>query len=85
MEAHCGTRANAVWQENFKKWKHSKSGLIAAPYLEFPELLLISNIKPIEKYFAFEPRTGTKCQLYSMVTSLRRDAKIEKFDTKTKF
>jgi hypothetical protein len=31
--------------------------LFAAPYLELPELSLISYVKPIEKYLAFEPRT----------------------------
>jgi hypothetical protein len=28
-------------------------------------LLLISYVKPIEKYLAIEPRTGTKSQIYS--------------------
>jgi hypothetical protein len=30
-------------------------GLFAVPDLEYPELLLISYVKPIEKYLAFEP------------------------------
>jgi hypothetical protein len=42
--------------------------LFAALYLEFPELSLISYVKPIEKYVSFEPRTGTKSQIYSQVT-----------------
>jgi hypothetical protein len=45
----------------------SQSGAPAAPDfdLDYLELLLISYVKPKEKYFAFEPRTGTKCQLHS--------------------
>jgi hypothetical protein len=41
--------------------------------VEFPELSLISYVKPIEKYFDFEPRTGTKSQIYSQgkITMLR--------------
>jgi hypothetical protein len=35
----------------------SQFGAPAAQF--YPELLLISNVKPIEKYLAFEPRTGT--------------------------
>jgi hypothetical protein len=34
-------------------------GSLAAPYLEFPELSLISYVKTKEKYLGFEPRTGT--------------------------
>jgi hypothetical protein len=32
---------------------------------EYPGLSLISYVKPIEKYLAFEPRSGSKSQLYS--------------------
>jgi hypothetical protein len=53
------------WWKNFEDRNCPSPGIFAAPYLEFPELLLISNAKPIVKYFAFEPRTGTKCQLHS--------------------
>jgi hypothetical protein len=35
--------------------------------LTYPELSLISYVKPIEKYLVFEPRNGTKSQLYSQV------------------
>jgi hypothetical protein len=60
-------------------WKNVEDGncpslrLFAAPYLEFPELLLISYVKPIEKYLAFEPRTGAKYQICSQgkLTTLR--------------
>jgi hypothetical protein len=36
---------------------------------------LISYVKPIEKYIAFEPRTETKCQLHSQskLTLIRRE------------
>jgi hypothetical protein len=33
--------------------------VLRAPYLEFLEVSLISDVKPIEKYLAYEPRTGT--------------------------
>jgi hypothetical protein len=39
-------------------------GLFAATELEDPGLSLISYVKPIEKYLAFEPRSGSKSQLY---------------------
>jgi hypothetical protein len=48
-----------VWRENFEDGNTSSSGLFEAPYLEFTELSLISYVKPIEKYLAFQPRTGT--------------------------
>jgi hypothetical protein len=50
-----------VWQKIFEDRNCPSPGLLAAPYLA--EFLLISYVKPIEKYFAFEVRTGTKCQL----------------------
>jgi hypothetical protein len=60
------------------------SGAPAAPDLEFlllsGALFLISNVKPIEKYFAVEPRTGTKCQLNSqgkLTTPRRNNRKIQ--------
>jgi hypothetical protein len=31
----------------------------------YPELLLVSNVKPIEKYLASKPQTRTKCKLNS--------------------
>jgi hypothetical protein len=48
-----------VWRRNFEDGITPSRGLFAAPYLEFTELSLISYVKPIEKYLAFEPRTGT--------------------------
>jgi hypothetical protein len=50
-------------------------GLFAAPELEYPGLSLISYVKLIEKYLAFEPRSGSKSQLYSQskLTTLRRE------------
>jgi hypothetical protein len=57
--------------DKFLIWKLSQ--FFAALYLEFPELLFISYVKPIAKYLAFEPRTGTKTQIYSQgkLTMLR--------------
>jgi hypothetical protein len=49
-----------VWRKIFKDGNGPSPGLFAAPYLEFPELSLISFVKPIEKYLAFEPRTETE-------------------------
>jgi hypothetical protein len=68
-----------VWRKHFDDRNFPSPGLFAAPYLEFPELLLISNVKPIEKYFAFDPRTETKCQLHSqgkLTTPRRENRKI---------
>jgi hypothetical protein len=47
----------------------------AAPYLEFPELSLISYVNPKEKYLAFESQIGTTSQIYSQgkLTTLRRE------------
>jgi hypothetical protein len=54
------------WQKNFEDGNWPSPGLLAAPpYLEYPELSLISHVKPIEKYLIFEPPSGTKSQLYS--------------------
>jgi hypothetical protein len=55
--------------------------------VKVPELSLISYVTPIKKYRTFEPQTGTKSQICSKgkLTSLRLEAKIEKFDIKTKF
>jgi hypothetical protein len=46
-------------RKNFEDGNCPSLGLFAAPYLDSPELLAISNIKPIKKYFAFEPQTWT--------------------------
>jgi hypothetical protein len=63
-----------LWRKNFEDGNCPSTGLFAAPYLEFPELSLISYVNPIEKYhFAFEPRTGTEFKIYSQgkFTTLR--------------
>jgi hypothetical protein len=61
---------------------HSQSGDPPAPYLEFLlfSVLLISYLKPVEKYLAYEPWTGTKCQLHSqskLTTPRRENQKIQ--------
>jgi hypothetical protein len=43
------------WRKNFEDGNSPSLGLFAAPDLEYPELSLI-NVKPIEKYLAFEPQ-----------------------------
>jgi hypothetical protein len=48
------------WRKNFDDGNCPSLKLIAAPYLEFPELSLISYVKPKERYLAFEPRTNTR-------------------------
>jgi hypothetical protein len=48
-----------VWRKNFEDTNSPSPGLFSAPDLEYPELSLISYVKPIEKYLAFESRTGT--------------------------
>jgi hypothetical protein len=60
-------------RKNFEDGNCPSPGLFAAPYIEFPQLSLISYVKLIEKYLAFEPRTGTKSQIYSQgkLTMLR--------------
>jgi hypothetical protein len=62
----------SFWRKIFEDGHCPSSGpgLFAAPYLEFPELSLISNVKPIEKNIDFAPRTGTKCQLHSQVKGI---------------
>jgi hypothetical protein len=64
-------------------------GLFAAPELEHPGLSLISYVKPREKYLAFEPRRGSKSQLYSprkLITLRSKNRKIrhEKRNFKSK-
>jgi hypothetical protein len=83
--AHCGAHANVVLAEKFE-YEHCPSpGLSAASDFEYPELS-VSYLKPIEKYLAFEPRSGSKSKVYSQDKLTKRcDAKIEKFDMKTKF
>jgi hypothetical protein len=62
------------WRKKFEGGSCPSTWLFAAQYLEFPELSLISYVKPIEKYLAFEPRTGAKSQIYSQgkLTVLRK-------------
>jgi hypothetical protein len=61
-----------VWRKNFKEGNCPSLGLFAAPYFEFPELFLSSGL-------------GVNASSTHKVSSLRRDEKIEKFATKTKF
>jgi hypothetical protein len=55
----------------FEDGNYPSQGLFASPFLEFPELSLISYVKPIEKHLAFVPRTGTKSQIYSRKLNLK--------------
>jgi hypothetical protein len=43
------------WPKNFEDGHCLIPGLFAAPYLELPELSLISYVKPIGKYLALAP------------------------------
>jgi hypothetical protein len=47
------------WRNNIEDGNCPSPGLFAAPELEYPELSLISYVKPNEKYLAFEPRSGS--------------------------
>jgi hypothetical protein len=52
----------------------SKSGALCSPVLR------VSYVKPIEKYIAFEPWSGSKCQLHSqgkITTPKRENRKIQ--------
>jgi hypothetical protein len=69
------------WRKIFEDEHCPSPGLFAifaAPYLGFPELSLISYVKSIEKILPLSSD-------WERVSSLRWDAKMEKFDTKTKF
>jgi hypothetical protein len=61
----------------------------ASPYLEFyyyPELSLISFVKPTEKYTAFDPPTGTVWQIMShSKLTIRQDAKSKNSTRKRSF
>jgi hypothetical protein len=65
------------WRNNIEDGNCPSTWLFAAPELEYPGLPLISYVKPIEKYLAFEHRSGStrKSQLYSQskLTTLRRE------------
>jgi hypothetical protein len=67
LGAHYGAHANVVLAEKFGRWKVAQS--FAAPYLEFPELSLISYVKPVEKNLknlALQPWIG-----WEWISSLR--------------
>jgi hypothetical protein len=53
------------WRTDFEDGMWPTPGGLLQPqtynFYYYPELLLISNVKPIGKYLAFEPRIGTKC------------------------
>jgi hypothetical protein len=54
------------WRNNIEDGNCPSPGLFATLELEYPGLSLISNVlKPIEKYLAFELRSGSKPLLYS--------------------
>jgi hypothetical protein len=61
------------WRNNIEDGNCPSLGLFAAPELEYPGLSLISYVKQIEKYLAFEPRSGSKSQL---TTPRRENRKI---------
>jgi hypothetical protein len=46
-------------RKNFEDGNSPSPGLFEAQDLEYSELSLISSVKPIQKYLAFEPRSGT--------------------------
>jgi hypothetical protein len=46
-------------RKNFEDGHCASLGLFAAPYLEFPELSIISYVKPIEKVLPLSP--GAHC------------------------
>jgi hypothetical protein len=54
------------WRKSFEDGNCPSPGLFAAPDLEYPELSLIFYVKPIAKYLAFEPRSGTKSKLTTL-------------------
>jgi hypothetical protein len=72
------------WRENFEDGHRARLGLLQPCTWEFLLLsgaLINFQCKTIRKYFVFEPGLhGIRCQLYS----LRRDAKIEKFNSTRK-
>jgi hypothetical protein len=65
-----------LWRKFFEDEHCPSPGLYAAA---FPELSLISYVKPIEKYLAFEPWSGSKYRLHSqgkLTTPRRENRKI---------
>jgi hypothetical protein len=46
------------WRKNFEDGHCPSPGLSAAPYLEYPELSLISFVKPIEKILRLSTGLG---------------------------
>jgi hypothetical protein len=65
-------------------WTLSQSGALRSPVLkEFPELSFIPYVKPIENILPLSPVVGVSASSTHRVSSLRQDAKIEKFDAKT--
>jgi hypothetical protein len=67
-------RQMLFWRNNIEDGNCPSPGLFAAPELEYPEgLSLMSYVKPIKNILPHRE------------VSLRWDAKIKKFDMKTKF
>jgi hypothetical protein len=62
------------WLKNFEDghWILSQSGLFAAPFLQFPELSLISYVKPMENILPLSP--GLR---HGKLTTLRCKNKIK--------
>jgi hypothetical protein len=60
-----------LWRKNFEDGKCPSPGL-----LQPRKLSLIYYVKPIEKYLAFEPRSGTKSQLYSHYAEMRKSLNL---------
>jgi hypothetical protein len=76
---HYGAHANGGLAENFWRWKLSQSGALCSPVLRASETLI-----------SFQCKTNRKISClwapdWDRVRSLRWDAKIIKFNTKTKF
>jgi hypothetical protein len=73
------------WRKIFEDGHCLSPGLFAAPAPR-PVLVsraLISYVKPIKIYLAFEPRSGRFCQLCSQGKLTMPKNEIENFDTKT--
>jgi hypothetical protein len=55
---YSGLMQMLFWRENFEDGHFPSPGLFAATYLEFPELSLISYVKPIDKILPLSPGLG---------------------------
>jgi hypothetical protein len=57
-ESTTAHKQRLFWRNNFEDGHCPSPGLFTAPYLEFPELALISYVKPIEKILPLSPGLG---------------------------